>query len=284
MADLQGKIKIWSQTAADFASDNPTLERGQFGFEYDTLKLKCGDGATAYDALAYISGSGGGGAWGTITGTLSDQTDLQNALDAKEATSNKQTDLTPSSTKFPTVDAVLAALANIWPRFSGKRYTFPYIGSVTTNAGWGESLIYIPIPVLFPHVITHVTCRVTIAVAGANIRLGAATCNSVGYPTTLYEESGNISAASTGDKTFEFTTPIEVTGKLIYAVIATSSNLIGLLAAGSNVVNFLERPAGTNVTPAQYRSATTFAPIPSVFPAGQNPVNSYGIIIEFTMQ
>ena len=30
--------------------------------------------------------SGGGGTWGSITGTLSDQTDLQSALDGKEAT------------------------------------------------------------------------------------------------------------------------------------------------------------------------------------------------------
>ncbi len=33
---------------------------------------------------AYTPGSGGGGTWGSITGTLSDQTDLQNALDALE--------------------------------------------------------------------------------------------------------------------------------------------------------------------------------------------------------
>jgi hypothetical protein len=31
-------------------------------------------------------GGGGGGTWGSITGTLSDQTDLQSALDAKQAT------------------------------------------------------------------------------------------------------------------------------------------------------------------------------------------------------
>jgi hypothetical protein len=33
-----------------------------------------------------IGGGGGGGTWGSITGTLSDQTDLQAALDAKQAT------------------------------------------------------------------------------------------------------------------------------------------------------------------------------------------------------
>ena len=32
-----------------------------------------------------VSGGGGGGSWGSITGTLSDQTDLQTALSAKQA-------------------------------------------------------------------------------------------------------------------------------------------------------------------------------------------------------
>ncbi len=32
---------------------------------------------------SFIAGGGGGGTWGSITGTLSDQTDLQNALNAK---------------------------------------------------------------------------------------------------------------------------------------------------------------------------------------------------------
>jgi hypothetical protein len=38
------------------------------------------------DADLVAKGGGGGGTWGSITGTLSDQTDLQSALDAKQAT------------------------------------------------------------------------------------------------------------------------------------------------------------------------------------------------------
>ena len=201
-----------------------------------------------------------------------------------ENQSNKKSVLNLSTDEFPNSLAVLQAFFNIALRWSGRRYTFPYIGSVTTNAGWGESLIYIPIPVLFPHFVTHITCRVTIAVAGANIRLGLATVDATGYPTTLLDGSGLISAATIGDKEYQFLTPIALTGKVIYGVIATSSNSIGLLGAGSNVINLLERPAGTNATPAQYRIATPFAPLPANFPAGQVPVNSYGIILELTMQ
>lgn len=40
---------------------------------------------TAVDPLKVVGGSGGSSTWGSITGTLSDQTDLQSALDAKQA-------------------------------------------------------------------------------------------------------------------------------------------------------------------------------------------------------
>lgn len=43
--------------------------------------------------MTYIltGGGGGGGTWGSITGTLSNQTDLQTALDAKAASSHTHT-------------------------------------------------------------------------------------------------------------------------------------------------------------------------------------------------
>ena len=56
-----------------------------------------------------IGGGGGGGTWGSITGTLSNQTDLQSALDAKENVANKTTTITgneSSNTKYPTVKAM----------------------------------------------------------------------------------------------------------------------------------------------------------------------------------
>lgn len=52
----------------------------------------------------------GNAVWGGITGTLSDQTDLQNALNAKEDAANKATTVTGNQTsniKFPTVKALV---------------------------------------------------------------------------------------------------------------------------------------------------------------------------------
>jgi hypothetical protein len=53
------KIQLRRGTAAQWASVNPTLSSGEPGMETDTLKLKIGDGATAWNSLAYTSGSAG---------------------------------------------------------------------------------------------------------------------------------------------------------------------------------------------------------------------------------
>ncbi len=50
-------IRIRRGTAAAWTSANPTLDPGEFGFETDTLKLKCGNGSTAWTTLAYIGGT-----------------------------------------------------------------------------------------------------------------------------------------------------------------------------------------------------------------------------------
>lgn len=56
-------------------------------------------------------GSGGAGAWGEITGTLSDQTDLQDALDAKQNTLTFDSTPTNGSSNPVTSDGIHDALA-----------------------------------------------------------------------------------------------------------------------------------------------------------------------------
>ena len=50
---LQGQTAI-VDTAANMASNNPVLLKGQIGFETDTIAFKIGDGSTAYNSLNYI--------------------------------------------------------------------------------------------------------------------------------------------------------------------------------------------------------------------------------------
>lgn len=47
-------LRVRRDTAADWTSNNPTLEDGQLGFETDTKRFKLGDGATAWTSLAYV--------------------------------------------------------------------------------------------------------------------------------------------------------------------------------------------------------------------------------------
>lgn len=73
------QIQIRRGTASQWTSANPTLAAGEWGFETDTKKGKIGDGATAWNSLAYILGVGdidgvtagsgltGGGTSGTVT-------------------------------------------------------------------------------------------------------------------------------------------------------------------------------------------------------------------------
>jgi hypothetical protein len=72
-------IQIRRGTASQWTSTNPTLSAGEFGFETDTNKLKCGNGSTAWNSLTYINNDGditgvtagtglsGGGTSGTVT-------------------------------------------------------------------------------------------------------------------------------------------------------------------------------------------------------------------------
>jgi len=70
-------MHIIKYKACEFATQNLILVDGQFGLETDTRKLKLGNGSTPWNSLSYFtSGGSGGGTWGDITGTLSDQTDL----------------------------------------------------------------------------------------------------------------------------------------------------------------------------------------------------------------
>jgi hypothetical protein len=73
------QVQIRRGTAAQWTSANPTLASGEQGFETDTLKLKIGNGSTAWNSLAYTGNDGditgvtagtgisGGGTSGTVT-------------------------------------------------------------------------------------------------------------------------------------------------------------------------------------------------------------------------
>lgn len=112
------KIQIRRDVEANWISVDPVLAEGELGLSTDISKLKVGDGVSLWSELDYINTSDVN--WGDIGGTLSDQFDLQDALDDKQAVlgftpenvANKATDLTsPDNTKYPTTQAVVDAIA-----------------------------------------------------------------------------------------------------------------------------------------------------------------------------
>lgn len=89
MAD---RIQLRRDTAANWAAVDPVLADGEIGLEQDTGQFKLGNGVSTYTALPYggLQGpqgdtgpTGPASAWGNISGTLTNQLDLQAALDAK---------------------------------------------------------------------------------------------------------------------------------------------------------------------------------------------------------
>lgn len=78
---------------------------------------------TTQELIDELGGGGGGGTWGSITGTLSNQTDLNNALGLKA-------DLTAVSNGLAAVDTTGTAIAFAIPQFYASSGT-PATGNVT---------------------------------------------------------------------------------------------------------------------------------------------------------
>lgn len=115
------QIQIRRGTASQWTSTNPVLAAGEFGFETDTNKLKCGNGTTTWNSLTYINNDGditgvtagtglsGGGTSGTVTVAI--DTSVTADLSTAQTLSNK-TLTTPVITQGQST-----------PSFSANAYT-----------------------------------------------------------------------------------------------------------------------------------------------------------------
>jgi len=56
-------------TAGSMAGNNPVLAAGEIGIETDTLRIKIGDGSTAWNSLSYQAPSASDITLGTLTDT-----------------------------------------------------------------------------------------------------------------------------------------------------------------------------------------------------------------------
>lgn len=157
-------------------------------------------------------GGGGGASWGGITGTLSSQTDLQTALDAK------QDDLV-SGTNIKTIngssilgsgDLVVSGGsglqgAQIQFNNDGNQNTFRFnaamiSASATTVIPTASRLdVY---PITPNRTLTNVSLTINVATLGVgSLARLVVYSNSNNFPTTKLYESTSIDCSTTGDKT-----------------------------------------------------------------------------------
>jgi hypothetical protein len=112
-------IQIRRDTASNWTSANPTLAQGELGIETDTLKVKAGDGSTAWTSASYLIDTGGYAAYSdttaNFTGTLQNggsnvvvDTDIGSSVQAFDADTTKN-DVANTFTANQAVTAELIA-------------------------------------------------------------------------------------------------------------------------------------------------------------------------------
>ena len=52
---LESRIQLRNDTAANWATLNPVMLKGEIGIEIDTRKIKIGDGIASWENLKYVS-------------------------------------------------------------------------------------------------------------------------------------------------------------------------------------------------------------------------------------
>lgn len=143
--------------------------------------------------LAAASGGGGGGgtAWGAITGTLSAQTDLQSALDGKQASSTLLSTLAAGFGGVFTSPGLVAWNGTDYQLFSG---TIPaFVGGTGISNGPSATLT-------LPNAATTITTGGTLALGGFTLTVPAtgtaALLGTANVFTTL--QTVTVGAANTG--------------------------------------------------------------------------------------
>jgi len=179
------QIQVRRGTAAQWTSANPTLAAGEFGFETDTNKLKCGNGATAWNSLSYLNNDGditgvtagtgisGGGTSGTVT--VSIDTSVTADLTTAQTLTNKTLTDPKINLAFDAETASYTAVLANNNQVVTMNNASANIFSIPTNAS-----------VAFP-----IGTQITVLQIGA----GQTTINAVTSGTTTIQSTGAAPAA-----------------------------------------------------------------------------------------
>lgn len=223
---------------------------------------------------------------GTNTGDDATNSTSNTYADSKvaDAINDGTTTIAPSQNAVFDALALKANVSDIPYDFASARYSgVDYngaSGAITVGLPGINILYGMPVVVGEPHTITAIKVEVTTNVAGGKIRLGLYTENSVGYPSTLVEESTELNASSNGIKTYTFSTPRAVTGRKYFIGFVCNSSAIQVryISGGANLIANNGANAGF-----LYRGAFTYGALPNPFSAGF-PVNTSGPSFLITKQ
>jgi hypothetical protein len=206
------QIQVRRGTASQWTSSNPTLSAGEFGFETDTNKLKCGNGATAWNSLAYINNDGditgvtagtgisGGGTSGTVT--VSIDTSVTADLTTAQTLTNKtltdpKINLAFNADSGSSYTAVLTDNGKVVTMSNGSGNTFriPTNASVAFPIGTQINVLQIGAGQTTINAVTAGTTTINSTGASAvapklRARYSAATCLKAG--TDLWYVFGDI--------------------------------------------------------------------------------------------
>lgn len=211
--------------------------------------------------------------WGSITGTLSAQTDLQSALNAKQDT------LTLTTTGTSGAATLVGATLNI-PQYSGGGgasggantpiklgsggiYSNIPIGASATNASLSNNTMYLA-PFIPAQTFTISDFKINVTVLGTgNYRiLLYSHSDTNGLPDVLLYESADLSVTTTGIKTA--TTTQTFTAGTTYWLGVYGSSTVQLAASVVNSQNQI----GMDSTLTQYNNlsrSATFGSAPNPF-------------------
>lgn len=113
--------------------------------------------------------------------------------------------------------------------FSGQWKASGFFGSkVSSGAGFNGFIYYTPFYITVPDIITEIGTELVTGAVGNNIRFGIYADNGSGVPGALIQDSGNISAATNGFKSFVLTTPLQLnpSSKLIWLATQASTAMV----------------------------------------------------------
>lgn len=155
------------------------------------------------------------------------------------------------------------------PIYSGKWRTTIFSAAASSSSSWATFAWWIPYYIEEDHFVTDIGLEVTTLVAASNIALSLYT-DSNGLPGTPVESSGNLSAATTGLKSYTFTGGtgtggarfLQASNRLAWLCFEASSNTIAVRSSTSGIsATYLTATGG--ISGYANQSGVTFGTFPN---------------------